>query len=459
MLNLWEKVVDDDKLHRNFTVISSGDFNQAERELLSQWSEGFVDRDGKFVKEFQQTFDSSFWELYLHRAFLELGFQHCYNHPAPDFLLKKGESEIVAEATTALNPDGFRPEHENDIEKPRPLEDIVDLSCIRLLNSISQKGQKYLDSYRNLSHVQDQPFLICVAPMEQPQTYSQNQEAIRRVLYGLGKPVAIKDRSGALIQVGQEFVPTIKKASGTSLDLGYFLNPENSHVSGVLFTTCATFSKVRALSERKDDPAIFMSVRYNVGGSEPIVSEAKKEDYSESVVDGLNLYLNPFADHPLDLNLFNDEDIVVSEFDPRTSELLVHVHSSALIQRMCLTFRKFEDKEELKVIASEKSDFKPMAPLDKIDFADGHLHRLEAETDLADEHYLSHYMGGSILIIRDRIDREWAGIAIPGEFRTIHDFVASRPLVNPKDDVQLGFFDSKEEAFKAVKKRVDHILD
>lgn len=26
---------------------------------------GFEDRDGKFVKEFQTTFNSSFWELYL----------------------------------------------------------------------------------------------------------------------------------------------------------------------------------------------------------------------------------------------------------------------------------------------------------------------------------------------------------------------------------------------------------
>jgi hypothetical protein len=46
----------------------------AERRVISEWSEGFQDRDGKFCIEFQTTFNSSFWELYLHACFRELGF-------------------------------------------------------------------------------------------------------------------------------------------------------------------------------------------------------------------------------------------------------------------------------------------------------------------------------------------------------------------------------------------------
>ena len=45
-----------------------------DRELFAQWCEGFRDRDGKFVQEFQSTFHSSFWELYLHASFKELRF-------------------------------------------------------------------------------------------------------------------------------------------------------------------------------------------------------------------------------------------------------------------------------------------------------------------------------------------------------------------------------------------------
>ena len=33
--------------------------------MLNDWARGFRDRDGKFVQEFQRTFDSCFWELYV----------------------------------------------------------------------------------------------------------------------------------------------------------------------------------------------------------------------------------------------------------------------------------------------------------------------------------------------------------------------------------------------------------
>jgi hypothetical protein len=35
-------------------------------DVLTDWARGFIDRDGKFVKEFQTTFNSCFWELYVY---------------------------------------------------------------------------------------------------------------------------------------------------------------------------------------------------------------------------------------------------------------------------------------------------------------------------------------------------------------------------------------------------------
>ena len=40
----------------------------SERAVLENWAQGFEDRDGKFVQEFQLTYESSFWELYLYAA-------------------------------------------------------------------------------------------------------------------------------------------------------------------------------------------------------------------------------------------------------------------------------------------------------------------------------------------------------------------------------------------------------
>lgn len=37
-----------------------------ELNVLPGWPTDFEDRDGKFVTEFRTTFNSSFWEFYLH---------------------------------------------------------------------------------------------------------------------------------------------------------------------------------------------------------------------------------------------------------------------------------------------------------------------------------------------------------------------------------------------------------
>jgi len=56
------------------------------RAVLTQWAEGFDDRDGKFVREFQTTYNSSFWELYLFAVLKHLGIEVDLSFKAPDFV-------------------------------------------------------------------------------------------------------------------------------------------------------------------------------------------------------------------------------------------------------------------------------------------------------------------------------------------------------------------------------------
>jgi hypothetical protein len=58
-----------------------------ERRVLEEWAKGFIDRDGKFVNEFQTTFESSMWELYLNAYLRELGATLNFSHHAPDFVV------------------------------------------------------------------------------------------------------------------------------------------------------------------------------------------------------------------------------------------------------------------------------------------------------------------------------------------------------------------------------------
>jgi len=63
-MELFELVVPSEKLHKNYLNVIAEQADFARRVLLS-WADGFVDRDAKFIKEFQTSFNSSFWELYL----------------------------------------------------------------------------------------------------------------------------------------------------------------------------------------------------------------------------------------------------------------------------------------------------------------------------------------------------------------------------------------------------------
>ena len=49
----------------------------------------------KFIKEFQISFNSSLWELYLNKAFLDLGFKIDYSKESPDFNLIDSSGRII----------------------------------------------------------------------------------------------------------------------------------------------------------------------------------------------------------------------------------------------------------------------------------------------------------------------------------------------------------------------------
>lgn len=86
-MNLFEPKVASEKLHKNFVSIMNLS-KESDRNELLRWCDGFPDRDNKFVKEFQTTFNSSFWEIYLYALFKELDLRMDWSHPSPDFLFE-----------------------------------------------------------------------------------------------------------------------------------------------------------------------------------------------------------------------------------------------------------------------------------------------------------------------------------------------------------------------------------
>lgn len=104
-MDLFDSRFPDPKLHDHFRLIRS-DPNYADvLPVIQNWASGLLDRTGecqKFIKEFQSTFNSSMWELYLNRALVDLGCSVDYSKSAPDFFVKgPGEYEFNIEAVVS----------------------------------------------------------------------------------------------------------------------------------------------------------------------------------------------------------------------------------------------------------------------------------------------------------------------------------------------------------------------
>jgi len=165
-MHLFSPIIDTAHQHPNFRNVLSR-ANGFDMDVVNDWAKDFVDRDGKFVREFQTTFNSSFWELYLFAVLKKYGMAVDFSKPSPDFFLP--EQGINIEAVVASNADREIPEYQRSSSVPPPdLNEFNRQAIVRLSNSLTSKHKKYLDTYSSLEHVRDKPFVIAVASFDRP---------------------------------------------------------------------------------------------------------------------------------------------------------------------------------------------------------------------------------------------------------------------------------------------------
>ena len=81
-------------------------------DVMNDWLRGLVDRDNKFVKEFQTDFNSSFWESYIFTVLKQYGFSVNLSRSSPDFCISNARFNI--EAVVASHAQGDVPEHSKE---------------------------------------------------------------------------------------------------------------------------------------------------------------------------------------------------------------------------------------------------------------------------------------------------------------------------------------------------------
>lgn len=216
-MDLFTPIVSEELRHPNFRSICAQQ-NGYNWDVLNEWARGFKDRDGKFVYEFQSTFDTCFWELYVFAVLKQYGLTVHFSHPAPDFLVANNGGFNV-EATVALHAKDATPEYMKFEEPiPQDLNEFNRRAILRIRNSIDSKSKKFAASYRNLNHVKGRPFVLAIAAFDSPHAILASQRAIEAVLFSYYVDEERYLRDGGELK-GRK-VESIAKNNGSPVNLG-----------------------------------------------------------------------------------------------------------------------------------------------------------------------------------------------------------------------------------------------
>lgn len=348
MINLFEECVEKSRQHHNFLALLN-ETESVARDYINRWTDGFIDRDGKMKIEFQTTFNSTFWELYLFNVFKKWNLTIDFSMSVPDFIITNPYNLFI-EAVTANNAILDTPEWERDYsKKPEPdeLDRIVYTATIRLSNALIKKYRKYKDEYFKIKKLIEKPFIIALAPFEQPYFWEQTHRAINQVLYGYKRTLYRNDEEkNERIILGHEYIDFVTKENGAEIQLGFFSEGLMPEISAIIFSNVATIGKVRALTKDIDTrKMIFMFSRYNANGLHPFQGAAMKEEYSEQLEDGLSILLNPYAKYPIDDEFINNFPNITF-YDVESKCVMVEAKDGDLLNRMVSVFTPIEDTNE-----------------------------------------------------------------------------------------------------------------
>lgn len=333
-IDLFNPQTDKEQQHPIFQMMLQEQYGP-ERDVLCQWAKGFEDRDGKFVKEFQTTFESSLWELYLHAVLKTWNFPIDLRHFAPDFVIGD-PMPFCLEATIANPPVGGKPAYGfSPADLPKDFTAFNIDSTVRICNSFDAKVKKYRSHYSKLAHVQDRPFIVGIASFDRPYAHLAAGRPILAALYGLYHDETATAPGDA--RVPSYNVEAAPKNENVHINVGLFCEDHYPEVSAVVYSSLATWGKVRALANNPHALTAYTTLHPNPGELFPVVRAALKRDYSEHLLDGLFVLHNPSAKHPIPRGLLSHPrlcEVTVAD----DGELIMDAPDDFLLLRMLQSF-------------------------------------------------------------------------------------------------------------------------
>lgn len=310
IIDFFSPIIPANDFHRNFKQMIKPQAANL-RAGFTKWAEGFVDRDNKIVKEFQSSYNSVFWEIFLHALFKELSLNPSYDFISPDYCIQFEEKKILVEAVISNNAKDALPEYAikypDDLKLKNALK-FNSAAILRYANSIQSKYHKYVNNYSKLEHVNGKPFIIALQSFAQPAFFLEYDRAIIPTLYGLYVD-EFNEYNGEIAYshgVNVKRMQTIKKPNGSDVPLGFFTTDNMKEVSAILFSCTATYSKLAALSPKGAGEILFSSLINDEDEYPHFFPMVPHDQYYERIQDGVCILHNPFAENPLPEELFRE---------------------------------------------------------------------------------------------------------------------------------------------------------
>ena len=317
-------VVADDKLNPLFRMVATDAFHAPARGMIREIFGSFTDYDGNFIEQFQTTgFDSRTWELYLHTYLTDADFQ-IMPGVSPDFVVKKLGMTVAIEAVTANTTQGTAASRDPytsvrlltpPFDGPLPKLDEAfaykekDFVPIRLGSALYSKlNKRYWETVTD----PDTPLVLAIEAFHDEASLHYSSSALATYLYGY-ETSYVWDPSGQLIIVPVKI--DTHTFAGKTIPSGFFAQPDAEHISAVLFGNSGTMSKFNRMGQQGQyhDDAVIMVRRglcYDPDRDavEPLrfsyyVGDPKFQEWWGQ---GLEMFHNPNALHPVDRDLFPD---------------------------------------------------------------------------------------------------------------------------------------------------------
>jgi hypothetical protein len=323
-LDLFKKIDDlaEEALHEKYVFLRDSIQSENERKILTDWTEGFVDRDNKIIKEFQTTFHSSFWEFYLHSLLKELNCQIDFSKDRPDFIVTS-PFKFYIEAVVSNIKSGGR------AEKTRNVDDVLtmivppnknlefgaelDEAIVRNSNAIVSKSKKFLEGYKQCDWVdQNAPFILALSSYNQVNYGREYFYPCMALLYGQYYIPEIDN------YVFRDSV--IKPGTTSKIPLGMFLNEEYNHISALVFTCTVTLGKLTSMDVSSKSETFQLNGVINIRHDyEPphFKIQVVSQENPEYLSDGLFVFHNPNAKNKLDPTFFSNSNAVQVFFEDK----------------------------------------------------------------------------------------------------------------------------------------------